>query len=109
MQDLVFAIEENLKKLKGAIRSRYDVSVKRAEAEYNYRTELGRAMAEAKADGMAATALYDFCRGIEKIAKLREKRDILVAQEDYLEQLIYYYKTEIRIADKQIEAERKGE
>lgn len=108
MRDLVLSIEDNLQNLEKAIRGRYKIAVERAGAEYNYRTALGKAMANAKAEGMAATALYDYCRGIEEIAALREKRDVLVVQEDYLEQLIYYYKTEIRIAEKQIEAERKG-
>lgn len=108
MRDLVLAVEENMKQLKGAINARYKISIKRAKAEYEYRSALGTAMAEAKADGMAATALYEYCRGIERIAKLRDIRDVYVAQEEYLTQMIYYYKTEVRIAENQIDAERKG-
>lgn len=108
MRDLVLAVEENMKLLKGAINARYKISVKRAKAEYEYRSALGADMAEAKADGMAATALYEYCRGSERIAKLRDIRDVYMAQEEYLTQMIYYYKTEVRIAEGQMDAERKG-
>lgn len=108
MRDLVIALEKNTDKLKKAIAKRYKVSVERAKAEYNYRAALGEAMAIEKMNGMAATALYEYCRGLEYIAKLREKRDIAVAQENYLTEMIWYYRTEIKIAEGQIEAERKG-
>ena len=108
MQDLIKGIEEDSEKLKQTIRERYKVSVERARAEYLYRSNLGREMAVAKLDGIAATALYDYCRGKENIASLRCDRDILQAKEDYLEQMIYYYKTEIRIAEGMANAERRG-
>lgn len=108
MDDLILSIQDNIKKLKLAIRKRYEVSVERAKAEYNYRSALGAEMAAKKLDGMAATSLYDYCRGIEYVANLRSERDVLQAQEDYLEQMIFYYKTEIRIAENQLNAERKG-
>ena len=108
MQDLIKSLNENTRRLKSAIKKRYEVSIARAKAEYEYRSNLGKEMAAYKLEGMAATSLYDFCRGIDYIADLRSKRDVLVAQEDYLEQMIYYYKTEIRIAESQLNAERKG-
>lgn len=108
MQSLVASVQENMSKLKNVINKRYEVSVERAKAEYKYRSALGREMAIAKLEGMAATSLYDYCRGLEHIAELRCQRDILQAKEDYLEQMVYYYKTEIRIAEGQINAERKG-
>lgn len=108
MRDLVIALEQNTEKLKKAIAKRYEVSVERAKAEYQYRSALGEAMAIEKMNGMAATALYEYCRGLEYIAKLREARDVAVAQENYLTEMIWYYRTEIRITEGQIEAERKG-
>lgn len=108
MRDLVIALEENTEKLKQAIAKRYQVSVEHAKAEYAYRSALGMAMAEEKMNGMAATALYEYCRGLEHIAKLREARDIAIAKENYLTELIWYYRTEIRIAENQMSAERKG-
>lgn len=108
MQDLVRSIEENTKQLKNAIGKRYEVSVQRAKAEYTYRAALGKEMAIAKIEGMAATALYDYCRGLENIANLRCKRDVLQAREDYLTEMIFYYRAEIRIAENQIKAERSG-
>lgn len=108
MQGIVNNLFESINKLRATIDKRYEVSEKRAQAEYEYRTELGREMAKAKANGMANTALYDYCRGLEKVAKLREARDILVAQEEYLTELIFYYRTSIRVYEGEAAAERKG-
>ena len=108
MQDLVINLNNTLRLLRQAIDKRYEVASKRCEAEYKYRTALGEAMAQAKAAGMAATALYDYCRGIEQIAALRDRRDLLVAQEEYLTELIFYHRTAIRVYEGQIGAERKG-
>lgn len=108
MQEIYIAIRENLGKLRSVIKARRETSIKRAEAEYKYRSALGREMANAKADGMAATSLYDYCRGIEYIADLRSQRDILVAEENYLTELIFYYRAEIRIAEGMAKAERSG-
>ena len=108
MHDLVIAVEENSQKLKEAIGMRYKTSVERAKAEYEYRSALGKAMASAKLEGMAATALYDFCRSLEHVAKFREARDMAIAKENYLTEMIWYFRTEIRIAEGQMNAERKG-
>ena len=108
MQDLIINLNSTLRLLRQAIEKRYDVASKRCDAEYKYRTALGEAMAQAKAAGMAATALYDYCRGNERIAALRDQRDLLVAQEEYLTELIFYHRTAIRIYEGQLNAERKG-
>lgn len=108
MQGIVNNLFKSIDKLRATIDERYKVSEKRANSEYAYRTELGREMAIAKANGMANTALYDYCRGLEKVAKLREERDILVAQEEYLTELIFYYRTCIRVYEGEAAAERKG-
>ena len=108
MQEIVKNLFSSLENLRGVINKRYEVSEKRAKAEYEYRTELGREMAKAKAEGMANTALYDYCRGLENVAKLRADRDILVAQEEYLTELIFYHRTCIRVYEGEAAAERKG-
>ena len=108
MQEIVKNLFESIDKLRATIDKRYKVSEQRATAEYQYRTELGRQMAKAKADGMANTALYDYCRALDKVAKLRETRDILVAQEEYLTELIFYYRSCIRVYEGEAAAERKG-
>lgn len=108
MQGIINNLFESINKLRATIDKRYKVSEDRAKAEYEYRTELGREMAQAKANGMANTALYDYCRGLEHVAKLREARDVLVAQEDYLTELIFYYRTSIRVYEGEAAAERKG-
>ena len=108
MQEIVKNLFTSMEKLRQTIDKRYEVSERRATAEYKYRTELGRQMAKAKAEGMANTALYDYCRGLESVAKLREERDILVAQEEYLTELIFYHRTSIRVYEGEAAAERKG-
>ena len=108
MQELVYNVEASLQSLKKAISGRYKVAKDRARAEYEYRTALGREMAIAKAEGMAATALYEYCRGIDYIADLRCTRDTFAAQEDYLTELIFYYRSELRIVEGQLKAERQG-
>lgn len=109
MQQLYNGIRENTRKLNEAIEKRYNISVSRARAEYAYRSTLGREMASARFDGMAATALYEYCRGLDNVANLRSQRDIEQAKEDYLTEMIYYYKTEIRIAENQIKAIQQGQ
>ena len=108
MQDIVRNLHNSISNLRATIEKRYKVSEERATAEYKYRTELGREMAKAKAEGMANTALYDYCRGLESVAKLREARDILVAQEEFLTELIFYYRSCIRVYEGEAAAERKG-
>jgi len=108
VQEIVKNLFTSMEKLRQTIDKRYKVSEQRATAEYKYRTELGRQMAKAKAEGMANTALYDYCRGLEEVAKLREARDILVAQEEFLTELIFYYRTSIRVYEGEAAAERKG-
>ena len=108
MQEITRNLFDSIGKLRSVIDKRYKVSEERANAEYTYRTELGREMAKAKAEGMANTALYDYCRGLENVAKLRADRDILVAQEEYLTELIFYHRTCIRVYEGEAAAERKG-
>lgn len=108
MQELVTSLDTTLQNLKKSISGRYSVAKQRAEAEYEYRTALGREMAFAKAEGMAATSLYQYCKGIEHVAELRKKRDLLLAQEAYLDELVYYFRAELRIYEGQLKAERMG-
>ena len=108
MQEITRNLFDSIGKLRSTIDKRYKVSEDRTKAEYEYRTELGREMAKAKAEGMANTALYDYCRGLENVAKLRADRDILVAQEEYLTELIFYHRTCIRVYEGEAAAEREG-
>lgn len=105
MFDLQIALRENVESLKKIINKRYSISVRRAKAEYAYRSALGQAMATEKMNGMAATALYDYCRGYEHIAKLRQERDLAIAEEKWADDMVAFYKTEIRIAEGMIKNE----
>lgn len=108
MQEIMENLYDSMKKLNSCIAKRYEVSENRANAEYAYRSELGREMAQHKMDGMAATALYNYCRSLEKVAKLRSERDILIAQEDYLTEMIFYHRQAIKIYSSEAETERRG-
>jgi hypothetical protein len=108
MDEMINKLFDSIDKLRKAIDKRYEISKKRATAEYVYRETLGREMAEAKVDGMAATAIYNYCRGLEIVAKKREERDLLIAQEEYLTELIFYYRAVIKVYENQANAERKG-
>lgn len=108
MQEMIEKLFTSIEKLKQTIDKRYKISEQRAGAEYAYRNALGRAMAELKADGMAVTALYNYARGLEEVARLREQRDILIAQEEYLTELIFYHRQCIKVYENQANAERKG-
>ena len=108
MQEMIEKLFDSVEKLRKAIDKRYEISEQRAKAEYCYRELLGREMAAAKAEGMAATALYNYCRGLQEVARLRADRDILIAQEEYLTELIFYWRTVIKVYENQANAERKG-
>lgn len=108
MQDMIEKLFNSIEMLRQTIDKRYEISEKRATAEYLYREALGREMAAAKVDGMAATSLYNYCRGLQHVAKLREQRDILIAQEEYLTELVFYYRQVIKVYENQANAERAG-
>lgn len=108
MQDLINNMFTSVEKLRQTIDKRYEIAEQRAVAEYNYRNALGKAMAELKAEGMAVTALYNYARGLEDVAKKRADRDILIAQEEYLTELIFYHRQCIKVYEGQANAERKG-
>lgn len=108
MQDMIAKLFDSMEKLRQAIDKRYEVSTKRATAEYLYRETLGREMATAKAASMASTSLYNYCRALPNVAKLREERDILIAQEEYLTELIFYWRSCIKVYENQANAERMG-
>lgn len=108
MLEMIDKLFQSVEKLRSTIDKRYEISAARANAEYEYRSALGKAMAELKVDGMAVTAIYNYARSMEHIAKLREQRDILIAQEDYLTELIFYHRQCIKVYENQANMERKG-
>ena len=108
MLEMIDKLFESVNKLRSTIDKRYEVSAARADAEYAYRSALGKAMAELKVEGMAVTAIYNYARSMEHIAKLRAERDLFIAQEDYLTELIFYYRQCIKVYENQANMERKG-
>lgn len=57
------------------------LSIKKAEAERNYRVEVRKEILKLRLEKVPTTIIHDLVRGNEKIAELRLKRDI--AESDY--------------------------
>jgi len=101
LNDLDDAI--NIKKNRG-----YDL----ANSECHYRIELSKAMAQAIVEGLpqlgiekklAATAVYDICRGITGIATLRQERDVNKILMETVQEKIYAIKARLRVVEQDIQ------
>jgi len=106
-------IRENLlKELDNAIKIKRERGQQLAHKEFEYRVALTKAMAEGMINGIkeldiikpvAATAVYDLCRGIPHVAKLRSERDSFKVLSETVQEHIYALKTKIRIIDSDIQ------
>lgn len=106
-------IRDNLlTELDEAIKIKKERGINLANKEYNYRVELTKAMAEGMISGLevlnihkviATTAVYDLCRGIPEIAKLRAERDGAKILSETAQEKIYAIKTRIRIVEQDIQ------
>jgi len=106
-------IRENLlKDLDQAIKIKKERGLQLANKEFEYRIELTKAMAEGMISGIeklgiikpvAAIAVYDLCRGIPHVAKLRAERDSYKVLSESAQEYIYALKTKIRIIDSDIQ------
>jgi hypothetical protein len=83
-----------------------------ADAEASYRMLLTSMMAKAMIDGldgmskpMAATATYDFCRGIPEVAEMRRQRDSKRVLMETVQEHIYAVKSRLRVVEQDIQNE----
>lgn len=86
-----------------------------ADAESNYRMLLTSMMATVMIDGysfkdsitkpVAATAAYDFCRGLPEVAKNRQIRDSKKVLMETVQEHIYAVKARLRVIETDIQNE----
>lgn len=108
MQDLINELNLHRGNLNLAIKELKIRGQAKAEAERDYRVALAKEMLELRAEGIPVTIISDLCRGNEKIATLKMKRDIAETLYDSAMQAIYNYKLNIDIIQNQINATHKG-
>lgn len=108
MQDLVNELNLHRGNLNLAIKELKVRGQAKAEAERDYRVELAKEMLRLRTEGTPVTIMSDLCRGNEKIAELKMKRDIAESLYNSNMQAIYNYKLNIDIVQNQINATQKG-
>lgn len=108
MQDLVNELNLHRGNLNLAIKELKTRGQAKAEAERDYRVALAKEILELRTEGTPVTIINDLCRGNEKIATLKMKRDIAETLYDSAMQAIYNYKLNIDIIQNQINAIHKG-
>jgi len=108
MQDLINELNLHRGNLNLAIKELKTRGQAKAKAERDYRVALAKEMLKLRAEGTPVTIISDLCRGNEKIATLKMKRDIADSLYDSCYQAIYNYKLNIDIIQNQINATYKG-
>jgi predicted nuclease with TOPRIM domain len=108
MQELVIEMEERRKQLDKALSLFRKRGSDYAENEKNYRVELAKKILQERDKGTPVTIISDICRGDEKIAELRAKRDIAETLYESAKEAIQVMKLNIRVIDGQIDRETKG-
>ena len=108
MQDLLKELNSYRSDLDSAITIIRERKIEKARAEREYRVELAKEITRLRADGIPVTIISDLCRGNERIAKLREDKDIAEGMYESNMQFIYRTKINIDIVREHIQAESKG-
>lgn len=109
MQDLINELSAARKQLNECLVFYKNNGRQLADAEMKYRIALRKEFLRLKLeDGVAWTACGELARGQEEVAKLRYTRDIRKSDYDCCYEKILQLKTELRILENEIEAERKG-
>ena len=109
MQDLIIEIQELRKELNQTIELEKKRGLELAKAERNYRVELAKKILLEREKGTPVTIMSDVCRGDERIADLKFKRDTAAVLYKSAGEKINGIKLELRIVYNQVEAERRGE
>lgn len=109
MQDLINEIQYLRGTLNLAVNKLKERGTKKAEAEKIYRIALAAEILKHRDNKVPVTIIADICRGDEKIADLKFKRDVAETLYKTAEEKINATKLEIRIVENQLNAIRKGE
>ena len=113
-------LQAERKMLKKLIKSLQQNNRKLAEAEQNYRMAYSKECIRIKLDGVegengektspvAWTKTGEIARGLDNVAELRYKRDLLKGEVEAIMQKIYQTKIEIDLLQKEMESIQKGE
>ena len=108
MIDLINKATKLQDKLNFAIKELRQRGIDKARTEADYRIALAKKMLLERNAGMPVTIIGDICRGDEKIAELKMKRDIAETLYDTCMQAIYATKLEINIVMDYMKSERQG-
>lgn len=104
-QDIILEFREKRIKLIDTVVAMKKIGRELARAENEYRKELAKKMLLERANGMPVTIISDICRGDEKIADLKLKRDIAQSDYDVSDNMQNALKIEIRILENEINRE----
>jgi hypothetical protein len=109
MQDLINEMSAARKQLNECLVFYKNCGRQLAEAEMKYRIALRKEFIRLKMeDGVAWTACESLAKGCETVAKLRFERDIRKSDYACTFEKILQLKTELRILENELGAERKG-
>lgn len=109
MQDLVNELTAARKQLNECLVFYKNTGRRLADAEMKYRIALRKEFLRLHLeDGVAWTACGELARGQEEVAQLRFSRDIRKSDYECCYEKILQLKTELRILENEINAERKG-
>jgi hypothetical protein len=109
MQDLINQRTELIKQLNTAVNFYQNTGHQLAKSEMEYRIASRQEILRLHvSDGVAWTSCESLAKGDDKVAKLRFTRDIRKSDYECGYEKILQIKTEIRILEGQIEAERNG-
>lgn len=109
MQDLIIEIQKLRSTLNLAVNKLRERGQGKAEAEKAYRIALATEILKHRDNKVPVTIIADICRGDERIAELKFKRDVAETLYKTAEEKINATKLEIRIVENQLNAIRKGE
>lgn len=115
LQDMHKIRDDLLNDLDKSIQIKKKRGLELADAESSYRMLLTSMMATVMIDGysredgkskpVAATAAYDFCRGLPQVAEMRKHRDARKVLMETVQEHIYAVKTRIRVIEQDIQNE----
>lgn len=109
MQDLIIEMSAARKQLNECLIFYKNTGRKLADSEMKYRISLRKEFLRLHLEeNVAWTACSELAKGEDNVAKLRWERDIRKSDYDVTFEKILQLKTEIRIIENEIEAERKG-
>ena len=109
MQDLQQAMSDARKQLNECLIFYKNNGRKLAEAEMKYRIALRKEVFRLhEEEGVAWTACSELARGNDEVAKLRFERDVRKSDYEVCYEKIMQLRTEIRIIENEISAERQG-